>query len=185
VVVYHWGLSHLRIVGALTAFAYLACGAIRLARFNVLAARTGGGSSKFFTGLPIPLAAGVMTSLIMFHQRTYAAPTTRQRDIVALILVLSYLMVSNVRYRTFKQAKADGRTLVAFCTLLGTFIALARIYQPALALLVFFGGYVAVGLAEQLVRLVRPQRAGRAPNSVTGSRRGPPSKGQPPPDTPT
>jgi phosphatidylserine synthase len=74
---------------------------------------------------------------------------------MALILVLSYLMISNVRYRTFKQVRVSPASLAAFVALLATFTTLALVFQPALALLVFFGGYVSVGLIEQALGLVR------------------------------
>lgn len=182
VIVYHWGLSHMRVVGVLAAFTYLACGAIRLARFNVIAARAGGGSNKWFMGLPIPLAAGVLISLVMFHQRTYAAPTTRQQHIIALILVLSYLMISNVRYRTFKQVRVSKKSFAAFLATLATFTGLALAFQPPFALFVFFSGYVAVGLLEAVWFIGRrrdePKRSAASTSQA-------PESGLTPPSAPT
>ena len=53
----------------------LACGALRLARFNVLAARGDKGSSRFFVGLPIPLAAGAIVALVIAHYRQFGSTT--------------------------------------------------------------------------------------------------------------
>ena len=151
VIVHKWGLSGLGLPGAIVAFTYVACGAMRLARFNVLAARNAPGSKNFFVGLPIPLAAGVIMSLVMFHQRTYAAPATREANILVLMLVLSYLMISNVRYRTFKDLKVSAKSVSAVFAVLLTFAIIAARYEPAFALLAFFSIYVGVGLVEEVV----------------------------------
>ena len=157
VIVHKWGLARLGLLGAVVAFTYVACGAIRLARFNVLAARSPG-SKKFFIGLPIPLAAGVLVSLVMFHQLTYAAPATREAHILVLILVLSYLMISNVRYRTFKDVKISRKSLTVFFIFSLLFALVAAHIQPTFALLAFFSGYVGLGLIEEVVFFRRRRR---------------------------
>jgi CDP-diacylglycerol--serine O-phosphatidyltransferase len=157
VIVFKWGLAHLGFVGAVTAFVYLACGALRLARFNVLAT-SGAGSKKFFIGLPIPLAAGVLVSLVMFHQSTFAAAVAREANILALTLVLSYLMVSNVRYRSFKDLHLSPRSLGAGFALAGFFAVVAAVIQPTFSLLALFSTYVLLGLVEEVVRYVHPSR---------------------------
>jgi CDP-diacylglycerol---serine O-phosphatidyltransferase len=126
-------------------------------------------SKKFFVGLPIPLAAGVLVSLVMFHQQTYAAPATREAHILVLILVLSYLMVSNVRYRTFKDVKLSRKslTIVFFMVLLFALVA-ARI-QPTFALLAFFSGYVGLGLIEEVVFFGRRRREDQAAKAAEPS----------------
>src|SRR6266536_4696863 len=60
--VYKWALAPLGFLGLFVSFAFAACGALRLARFNVLAARGDKGSSSYFVGLPIPLAAGTIVA---------------------------------------------------------------------------------------------------------------------------
>lgn len=150
VVVHKWGLSQLGALGTFAAFVYLACGAMRLARFNVLAAR-GLGSKQFFVGLPIPLAAAVLVSLVMFHQRTFDTPVTRDLQVLTLVIVLSYLMVSNVRFRAFKDTKLSAKTLAVAFLVMFLFATVAIIYKPSFALLVFFSGYVLVGLAEAVI----------------------------------
>jgi CDP-diacylglycerol---serine O-phosphatidyltransferase len=164
VLVYKWGLSPLGLLGAFAAFAYVACGALRLARFNVMAARSGsGGASKYFTGLPIPLAAGVLVSLVMVHQRTFAQPATRQLNILALILVLSYLMVSNVRYRSFKDLKLSKKSLTIIFTLFLLFGVIAARIEPTFAILAFFCGYVGLGLVEEVIFYRKRRREDRPP----------------------
>ena len=169
IVVHKWGLSRLGLWGALIAFSYVACGAIRLARFNVLAARNMPDSAKFFMGLPIPLAAGVLMSLVMFHQRTYdERPALREAHILILVFVLSYLMVSNVRYRTFKDIKPTARSFTLFFGVALIFAWLAASIQPTFALLAFFSGYVGLGLVEEVIffRRRRNEEAARQDDST-------------------
>jgi CDP-diacylglycerol--serine O-phosphatidyltransferase len=163
-VVYRWGISGLDILGVIVAFIYVGCGAIRLARFNVLATRSPGGA-RFFVGLPIPLAAGVLMTLVMFHQRTYAAPPTRVGHILVLMLVLSYLMVSNVRYRTFKHVKLSRKSLSAVLTLVLVFALIAARVKPTFALLAFVAGYVGLGLIEEVVFFRRRRQEERPAES--------------------
>src|SRR5215813_5840572 len=100
--VYKWALYPLGLVGTLISFSFVACGAIRLARFNVLARRPShGGASRFFVGLPIPLAAGMIVSMVIAHYGARGAVSVRAHIPIAVIVgVLSLLMVSTLRYRT-------------------------------------------------------------------------------------
>ena len=95
--------------GRLASFSFAACGAIRLARFNVLAAR-GLGSSKYFVGLPIPGAAMVVVSLVLAQSKMIDASVEARASVVALVVVLSYLMVSRVRFRTFKDFRPSVKS---------------------------------------------------------------------------
>lgn len=161
VIVHKWGLSRLGLLGALAAFTYAACGAIRLARFNVMAARSGGGATSFFVGLPIPLAAAVLVTLMMFHQTTFAGPVLREAHILILILVLSYLMVSNVRYRSFKKIKPSPRVLATLVLLLVSFGVLAVMVSPSFSMFILFGAYVLLGMVEEVVFFRRRRREER------------------------
>ncbi len=133
VVLYKWALGSLGLVGMFAGFAYASCGALRLARFNVLAARSPG-SMKFFVGLPIPLAAGVMMSLVMFHQRRYGGAPEHPLWVMAATFAIAYLMVSNIRYRTFKDVKVSALSLSIFGTLIAAFVVIAVLVHPTFAL---------------------------------------------------
>ncbi|MEO1170705.1 MAG: CDP-diacylglycerol--serine O-phosphatidyltransferase [Myxococcota bacterium] len=150
VIVYTWGLSELGIAGAFVAFGYVACAAMRLARFNVIAAR-GGGASSFFTGLPTPLAAAVLVALVMFHQREFSREVTRHIQVVALVGILSYLMISNVRYRSFKDLRPSRSTFIVFGAVIIVFLTLALWVRSSFALLSFTSAYVVYGLIEEVV----------------------------------
>jgi CDP-diacylglycerol--serine O-phosphatidyltransferase len=151
VIVYSWALRSLGLGGVVVAFIYIACGAIRLARFNVLAARSQNQSGNYFIGLPIPLAAGVLASLVMVHQRTAAPLGARATHILWLTLVLSYLMISNVRYRTFKNVKLGATSLTSFIAGMTAFVVMAVKVEPSFACLTFFSTYVTLGLIEEVV----------------------------------
>jgi CDP-diacylglycerol---serine O-phosphatidyltransferase len=148
--VFKWALAPLGFAGLAISFAFAACGALRLARFNVLAARGDKSSSRFFVGLPIPLAAGAIVSLVIAHYRAFGSetePATRV-PIAVVVLLLSFLMVSTVRYRTFKDVHLSPRSLVIFAFLCVTGVAVGVATRASFVLVVYMGAYIAMGLAE-------------------------------------
>lgn len=110
-------------LGRMVAIIYLVCGALRLARFNVLAASNIPSASREFTGFPIPAAAGLVSSLTMlllyFYEpaqgeggETSAGYDLIQQQLekgyakfglVALLLFLSIMMFSKFKYPSFKN----------------------------------------------------------------------------------
>jgi CDP-diacylglycerol--serine O-phosphatidyltransferase len=85
---------------------YLLCGAFRLARFNCLAAMPSGSASKDFLGFPIPSAAGLVASLtlLIIHFNEKEKSLGNWNYLIALVLLfLSAMMVSTVRYPSFKS----------------------------------------------------------------------------------
>lgn len=93
-------------IGWFIASAYLLAGAFRLARFNCLAAMAGTGGGKEFLGFPIPAAAGLVASLtmLMIHLDDMGyAPTKWRFALPVLLVFLSAMMVSTVKYPTFKK----------------------------------------------------------------------------------
>ncbi len=151
--VYKWALAPLGIFGLIVAFAYAACGALRLARFNVLAARGDKGSSRFFVGLPIPLAAGTITALVIAHYKEFGvAPDGATRAPVAIItFFLSLLMVSTVRYRTFKDVHLSRRSAAAFLAVVGVGLAVGLATRASFVLVVYMAADLAMGIAESIV----------------------------------
>src|SRR5271169_6208783 len=87
-------------IGWFIASIYLICGAMRLARFNCLAAMSGGGASKEFMGFPIPAAAGLVASLTLFlmwdEERIDLATTKWRYLLPSILLFLSVMMVSEI-----------------------------------------------------------------------------------------
>jgi len=157
--VYKWALAPLGFAGFFVAFAFLACGALRLARFNVLAMRGDKGSSAFFVGLPIPLAAGAIVSLVIAHYRTFRDATSAadRIPIAVVVALLAFLMVSTVRYRTFKDVHLSPKSLFVFAFMCVAGVAVGMVTRASFVLLVFVSAYVAMGLAETVVVLSRPR----------------------------
>ena len=93
-------------LGWFIASLYLLCGAFRLARFNCLATQAGTGGGKEFLGFPIPSAAGLVASLtlLVIHLNEKEKSLGHWKFLPAVVLVfLSAMMVSTVRYPTFKS----------------------------------------------------------------------------------
>jgi CDP-diacylglycerol--serine O-phosphatidyltransferase len=157
--VYKWALAPLGLLGFFLSFAYVACGAIRLARFNVLAQRGDKGPSRFFVGLPIPLAAGAIVALVIAHYRTFrdATDAATRAPIAVVVALLAFLMVSTVRYRTFKDVHISPKSLTVFVFLCLVGVGVGIATRASFVLVVYVTAYVAMGLAESLLALSRPQ----------------------------
>jgi len=99
-------------VGWFIASIYLICGALRLARFNCLAAHAGTGGGKEFLGFPIPAAAGLVASvtlfMIWFDEKGFVKSGWRLL-LPALMVFLSVMMISEVKYPTFKSLDLRAR----------------------------------------------------------------------------
>jgi len=158
--VYKWALAPLGLVGMIASFAFLACGALRLARFNVLAARGDKGSSRFFVGLPIPLAAGAIVALVIAHYRQFGSTTdaATHAPMALVVLLLSFLMVSTVRYRTFKDLHLSTKSLALFLFLSVAGLAVGIATRASFVLVVYMAAYVAMGIAESIIARARPAR---------------------------
>lgn len=131
-------------VGWFIASMYLICGAFRLARFNCLAAMEGSGGGKDFLGFPIPAAAGFVASLTLFllwaedHNYQKFRQSSVRYALPVVLVFLSLMMVSTVKYPTFK--KLDFRATRTF---------------PKMVAIVIFAGFV-VMLWERLLQFVVP-----------------------------
>jgi CDP-diacylglycerol--serine O-phosphatidyltransferase len=158
--VYKWALAPLGLVGMIASFAFLACGALRLARFNVLAARGDKGSSRFFVGLPIPLAAGAIVALVIAHYRQFGSTTdaATHAPMALVVVLLSFLMVSTVRYRTFKDLHLSTKSLALFLFLSVAGLAVGIATRASFVLVVYMAAYIAMGIAESVIARARPAR---------------------------
>jgi CDP-diacylglycerol--serine O-phosphatidyltransferase len=155
--VYKWALAPLGFAGFFLSFAFAACGALRLARFNVLAQRGDKGSSRFFVGLPIPLAAGAIVALVIAHYRAIGGITddSIRVAIAAFVALLAFLMVSTIRYRTFKDVHLSSRSLVVFAFLVMAGVAVGAATRASFVLVIYMAAYIALGPAEWLLSLGR------------------------------
>jgi len=154
---YLWALEPFGRLGWVAGFLYVACGALRLARFNVYSANR---SSDFFQGLPIPGAAAMIATTVFFLHHFGQSGVIKHWAILVLIFVLSFLMVSNFRYFSLKNPELlkskPFNTLVA-ATLV---IALVAV-RPQVVLFFFMLAYVVSG-PILTVCLRRAARAGES-----------------------
>lgn len=165
VLVWKWALQPLGFLGVFIGFAFAACGALRLARFNVLAQRNPhGGASSFFVGLPIPLAAGVVISMVLAWHGAQGGPLadSARWPVAGAVLFLSLLMVSTVRYRTFKDLKLNKRSLAVFAVIIAGGVVIATQVHPSGVLVAFFMVYLLAGLVESALLLGRSLKERRA-----------------------
>lgn len=140
-------------LGWFVASIYLICGALRLARFNCLAAQ-GGSGSKEFLGFPIPAAAGLVASLTLFLMWLEARdfPRGHWRYVLPVLLVfLSVMMISNVKYPSFKKLDLRARRpflgLAIALVFLGTIVVLREKILPVV-LPVIFTAYLVYGFVR-------------------------------------
>jgi CDP-diacylglycerol--serine O-phosphatidyltransferase len=140
--------------GWLIAFVYLACGALRLARFNCLAAQNPGGT-KDFEGFPIPAAAGLIASLTLFMLWLDAGQKAIgpwKFALPPLMLFLSFMMFSRVRYPSFKAVNwRTRRSIPKFIAIIVVLIFTAMNYEWMPAML--FIAYLLYGFIRPLLSL--------------------------------
>lgn len=144
--IYSWALSGQGMFGAAVMFAYVALGAVRLARFNSTVAST---DSKYFTGLAIPSAAGVVASLVIFdHHIVRMGAEVKPLLILVITLTLAFLMVSTIKYRSFKDLKFRGCRHFNYLVwvILGLMLVMA---WPQVMLFVIFAAYAVSGPVER------------------------------------
>ena len=155
VLIYSWLLTPYGRIGWLATFIFAACGALRLARFNVLA--QAGGGSMDFRGLPIPGAAGVLASIVYLVEDFSIKTHVPLILIAALSYVLAFLMVSTIRYKSFKDISGPLRK--PFRILVGAVLALfvAAAIPQVVACLAFFG-YAASGPYGMIARWRRTKK---------------------------
>jgi CDP-diacylglycerol--serine O-phosphatidyltransferase len=172
--IYSWGIgpslpyeSSAHALGVFLLFMYLMCGAFRLARFNIQATRprvlaegTPKLDKKYFVGLPIPPAAGLLASIVHFAPmplNSYGEGFARFYVylIMILIAVLGILMVSTLRYSSFKDAKfSRSLYLVLVIAAMGMLMWLYSKYL----LLIISGVFVAHGVIWYLYRTLTPRK---------------------------
>lgn len=100
ILVYTWALEPYGQIGWVSAFVFVSCGALRLARFNV---QSGVIDPKRFNGLPIPAAAAMLATTVLFCHRLQLDPVDLRLLILILVYVISFLMVSGVKFHAFKD----------------------------------------------------------------------------------
>jgi CDP-diacylglycerol--serine O-phosphatidyltransferase len=160
IMVYKWGLTSFGRLGIFVAGLYVCAGAMRLARFNVLSRREEAAGhkkpSKYTLGLSIPAAASVLVLMVLLAHN--AGPYRLISDSVAIgvVVVLSYLMVSRVRFRSFKDLRLTKRTVQLAAIVGGCWIVvMMNGVDKAFVFLVLITAYIVLGLGETVLFMKR------------------------------
>ena len=150
--VYLWSLSDLGRIGWLAAFIYLTCAALRLARFNT---QVGVADKRYFQGLSSPASAGVIASMIWlkfwnFEYLDFGVVSLSYYIGVSITILCGLLMVSNVRYFSFKEFDSTDKASFRFLllTVLGLILLL---YKPNVVL---FTGFFIYMLSGPLITII-------------------------------
>ena len=155
---YGWGFSGVPRAAWVFAFIFAAAGAIRLARFNVQRHAVDG---RYFVGLPIPMAAAPIAALVHFHP----APLSLAVEgfaVVAMVITLATLMVSTLRYPSFKNV--DLRQRRSYISVLGIALAMAVLFlHREILLLGLAATYALWGPAAYAVGLISRRRGSPPP----------------------
>ncbi len=127
---YTWALASYNRIGWVSAFVFVACGALRLARFNV---QSGNIDPKRFNGLPIPAAAAMVATTVLFFDKLRLDPSDFSTALLILTYAISFLMVSSIKFHAFKDLtlvkQKPFSSTVAFVLLLAL-IAAAPLVVP-------------------------------------------------------
>jgi CDP-diacylglycerol--serine O-phosphatidyltransferase len=154
--VYKWGMSSFGMPGILIAGLFVCAGAMRLARFNVLSRRDEVSGhkkpSKFTLGLPIPPAASMLVFVVIVSHNSGEYKVLSEGSTAALVLVLSFLMVSRVRFRSFKELRPTVKTVGVFLSVAGACGAWFWLgFAKAFIFLFLVLAYIVLGLAEEVL----------------------------------
>lgn len=155
--IYSWALNSYGRFGWVAAFLFVACGALRLARFNV---QSGTVESKDFVGLPIPAAASLLAATVLLDHHILRLGTEIKPFLILLTTyVLAFLMVSTFKYRSFKDLRLrERRPFHSLVVSLLTLIVFA--VAPQIMFFAFFFLYALSGVAERPLLAVA-RRVGR------------------------
>lgn len=173
--IYSWGIAAVFPessseygVGVFLLFMYLMCGAFRLARFNIQATRprvlqegAPKTDKKNFVGLPIPPAAGLMASIVHFTPYPLSSYSDEWPHFYAvmtmlLLAILGMLMVSTIRYTSFKNIGSGRRNL--YLILVIAAVGMSIWLYSRYALLALSVVYVSHGVLWYIFSILRPRR---------------------------
>lgn len=148
VLLFLWALQPFGRLGWVACFLFVACGALRLARFNVQANVV---EKNYFQGLPIPMAAGIVASSVLAFQDLEMDPLGNPGLLIMTIL-LAVVMVSNFRFRSFKDLDLKERLPFRYL-ILGVGILVVVALRPEVMLFVLFMGYALLGAVFGIFKL--------------------------------
>lgn len=152
---FFWALQPFGRLGWLASFFFVACGALRLARFNVQKSVL---SKAYFQGLPIPMAAGIVASAVMAFT-DMEIDASESWSLLAITFLLGFVMVSTFPYRSFKDLDFKQRLPFRYLVI-GVFVVAVIAVRPEVMLFVTFMIYAVLGAIFGIFRI------GRAPKMM-------------------
>ncbi len=156
ILAFMWGLQDYGRLGWLAAFLYVATTALRLARFNTLSQSSNGSARDYFLGLPCPSAAAVLATSVLLCQYVGIFGPVRHVAVLIMVYGLSFLMVSNVRYHSFKEVRwLQQHPFSGMVVLILAIMVVAM--EPKVTLFVLIGTYVISGPVLMSIRALRPR----------------------------
>ena len=158
VLAYSWGLSDFHRLGWLVSFLFVVCGSMRLARFNI---QTHIVDKRYFVGLPIPMAAGCVATIVLATPERLVSRVW-MGGLLALTVILSYLMISTIRYRSFKDLDLRRKRPVWIAPVIACLFAVIA-WRPELALASITLVFMSSGPVGKLVGFLRRGSAATAP----------------------
>jgi CDP-diacylglycerol--serine O-phosphatidyltransferase len=151
ILAFEWALGPFGRLGWLAAFMFVACGALRLARFNV---QKGTQDPNYFKGLPIPVAACFIASMVLFSSKWEEAFDGKPVIVLVTVFILAFLMVSTITYFSFKKFDFKKRKpLNVLVTAILLFVVIASDPKVMLFLIILF--FVLSGPIMTVYRLYR------------------------------
>jgi len=147
-VIYQWALLGTGKFGWMVAFIYAACGALRLARFNT---QIGVEDKRYFQGLPSPAAAACLAGWVWAGTSNGVSPELMTAIALPLTFACGILMVSTVRYHSFKDLNLHGKVPFVVMLILVLVFALVATDPP----LVLFGGFMIYALSGPILTLIK------------------------------
>lgn len=156
--VYNWGLAHLGVIGLLVSFVWVACGALRLARFNIMShdhhKSPDHKPSQYFVGLPIPMAAAVIVTLVILARKVAGAEYEPAHwALAAVVIGVALLMVSKFKFRSFKAVNFRSKnTILVAGAIVVAAIAIWVGFRGAFVFAFLMAFYLGLGLVETLFR---------------------------------
>ena len=162
VLAYSWGLADFHRLGWMVSFLFVVCGSMRLARFNIQAHVV---DKRYFVGLPIPAGAGTIATVVLATPERLVSRVW-MGGLLGLTIVLSYLMISTIRYRSFKDLDLRRRRPAWILPAIALFFAIVA-YRPEIALATLALVFVVSGPVGKLLSLTR--RAEPAPPAPTSA----------------
>ena len=146
ILTFSWGLTSLGNWGWAAGFVYVTAAAMRLARFNIQA---GSVDKRYFVGMPSPAAATVPASTIFAYPSGFQEPVGAI-PVLALVLVPAFLMVSTIKFRSFKTFDLQTRRSYTVLLMIALLIAFVSAH-PALALVTLSYGYMSSAFIELIM----------------------------------